>query len=72
LDLVIDTFRNIAEKQALQWFVGIFERTSMTFEQNILGARGINTAEPGNIEAILSTKFSGKSNGPRARVVING
>ena len=61
--MVVDAFRIIGEKQALQWFVEIFERTGPTFEQNILGAKGINTVEPDNIESILSTKFSGKAFG---------
>jgi hypothetical protein len=60
LDLVFEAFRNIGEKQALQWFVEIFERTGTTFEENILGAKGIDTVEPDNIESILATKFSGK------------
>jgi hypothetical protein len=60
LDLVFDAFRNIREKQALQWFVEIFERTGPTFEQDVLGSKGIGTVEPDNIESILSTKFSGK------------
>lgn len=60
MDLVIDAFRIIAEKQALQWFVQIFERTGPTFEQNVLGVKGIDTVEPDNLESILSTQFSGK------------
>ncbi|KAI4257252.1 MAG: hypothetical protein L6R42_005785 [Xanthoria sp. 1 TBL-2021] len=60
LDLVIDAFRIIAEKQALQWFVQIFEKTGPTFEQNVLGVKGIDTVEPDNLESILSTQFSVK------------
>jgi len=62
LDLVFDAFRKIGEKQALQWFVEIFEQTGPTFEQHILGAKGIDTVEPDNIESILSTRFSSKKN----------
>ncbi|KAL8679207.1 MAG: hypothetical protein Q9186_004504 [Xanthomendoza sp. 1 TL-2023] len=60
LDLVIDAFRAIAEKHALQWFVQIFERTGPTFEQNVLGIKGIDTVEPDNLESILSSNFAGK------------
>jgi len=60
LDLVVDAFRNIAEKQVLQWFTALFERTGVTFEQKILGAKGIDTTDPANIESVLSTKFSSK------------
>ncbi|CAF9905365.1 MAG: hypothetical protein HETSPECPRED_004969 [Heterodermia speciosa] len=58
LDLVVEAFSNIERKQALQWFVAICERTGPTFEQNILGVRGINTIEPRNIESIMSTNFA--------------
>ncbi|KAL8650886.1 MAG: hypothetical protein Q9226_004956 [Calogaya cf. arnoldii] len=58
LDLVIEAFRITAEKQTLQWFVKIFEKTGTTFEQHALGVRSINTVEPDNIESILSTQFS--------------
>ena len=60
LDLIVAAFRSIREKQALHWFVGIFERTGPTFEQKILGNKDIDTVEPANIESLLSTKFSGK------------
>ena len=61
LDLVVTTFRKIREKQALQWFLDVFEQTGPTFEQHILGAYGIDTIEPENLESILSTNFAGKS-----------
>lgn len=40
--------------------MSLIERTGDTFEQVILGARGIDTRDPKNIEAILSTQFNGK------------
>lgn len=43
----------------LDYFVSVVERTGNTFEQIILGARGINTVDPKNIEAVLSTLFDG-------------
>ena len=60
LDIVVNAFRVIAEKQALQWFTDIFERTGPTFEQQILGSKGIDTIEPENLESILSTDFACK------------
>lgn len=59
LDLVIDAFRIVGKKQILQWFVKLVEQTGPTFDQNILGSKGIDTIEPENIEPILST--SGKT-----------
>jgi len=39
----------------------VVEDSGTTFEQNLLGARGIDTIDPENIEAILSKKFNGNS-----------
>lgn len=58
--MLIEAFRITAEKQTLQWFVQIFERTGSTFEQYVLGVKSINTVEPDNLESILSTQFSCK------------
>lgn len=58
--MLIEAFRITAEKQTLQWFVQIFERTGSTFEQYVLGVKSINTVEPDNLESILSTHFSCK------------
>ena len=68
LDLVVDAFRNIGEKQAMQWFIEIFNETGPTFEQNVLGFKGIDTVEPDNIECVLSSDFSGKTSGLVATV----
>lgn len=38
----------------------IVDRTGTTFEQNLLGMRGIDTVDPVNIEAILSKQFTGQ------------
>ncbi|KAL8817202.1 MAG: hypothetical protein Q9223_003919 [Gallowayella weberi] len=65
-DLVIDAFRIIGERQALQWFVQIFERTGPTFEQNVLGIKGIDTVEPDNLESILSSHFAAYGLGARS------
>jgi len=44
----------------MKWFVEIVDKVGVpTFEQRLLGARVINTIDPKNIEAILSTQFNG-------------
>lgn len=48
-----EAFRNIGEKQVLQYFIEISEQTSSTFEQKVLGATSIDTVEPDSIETIL-------------------
>lgn len=45
----------------LSFFTSLIEETGVTFEQIILGGRGVGTIDPKNIEAILSTQFDGKS-----------
>lgn len=57
---MLDAFRMIGEKQALQYFVAIFDRNGPTFEQHILGFKGIDTIEPENLESVLSTNFACK------------
>lgn len=43
----------------MQFFLSVIEESGYTFEQALLGARGIDTVDPENIEAVLSTQFSG-------------
>ncbi|KAL8895763.1 MAG: hypothetical protein Q9192_003459 [Flavoplaca navasiana] len=57
LDLVMGAFRIIAENQALQWFVQIFDKTGPTFEQNVLGVKGVNTIEPEKLEVEEHTEY---------------
>ncbi|KAK2594964.1 hypothetical protein QQS21_007322 [Conoideocrella luteorostrata] len=52
--------------QILRFFLEVVEESGTTFEQNLLGARGVNTVDPRNIEAILSTNFNDYSLGLRA------
>ncbi|KHN98863.1 Cytochrome P450 [Metarhizium album ARSEF 1941] len=44
----------------------VVEESGTTFQQNLLGRRGVNTVDPRNIEAILSTNFNDYSLGLRA------
>lgn len=57
LDLLFEKFAADRTGTILDYFVSVVERTGNTFEQIILGARGINTVDPKNIEAVLSTQF---------------
>ena len=41
----------------MRFFVSVLERVGPTHEQLLLGSRSINTIDPENIEAILSTQF---------------
>jgi hypothetical protein len=46
-------------QQILKFFLEVIDESGTTFEQGLLGARGIDTVDPENIEAILSTQFEG-------------
>ena len=59
VDLLVEAFKADRLDQILTFFVSIVARTGTTFEQVILGARGIDTVDPENVEAILHTQFSG-------------
>ncbi|KAJ5997597.1 n-alkane-inducible cytochrome P450 [Penicillium canescens] len=54
------------KQQILQFFLDVVAESGTTFEQKLLFARGIDTIEPQNIEAILSTQFSGRINSETA------
>ena len=60
IDLLIEAFKADRVDRILDFFVSLVERTGTTFEQVILGARGIDTIDPENIEAVLHTQFNGK------------
>jgi len=57
LDLLVEAFKADQAGAILGFFQSIVERTGTTFEQVLLGNRGINTVDPKNIEAVLSTQF---------------
>ncbi|KAJ5995766.1 n-alkane-inducible cytochrome P450 [Penicillium waksmanii] len=58
LDLLIRAFRYDARKQILRLFVQVCNESGTTFEQHLLFARGVNTIEPRNLEAVLSSQFN--------------
>lgn len=41
----------------MQFFMTVIEESGNTFEQSLLGAVGIDTMDPENIEAVLSKDF---------------
>ncbi|PHH84806.1 hypothetical protein CDD83_1342 [Cordyceps sp. RAO-2017] len=66
LDLLVKAFQHARQMQILAFFLDVVEQSGTTFEQRLLGARGIGTVDPRNIEAILSTNFDDYSLGLRA------
>ena len=57
LDLLLEARRADQAGSILNFFLALMRRTGDTFEQILLGARGIDTHDPENLEAILSTQF---------------
>lgn len=52
-------FQANADNRMMALIVGLYRQHGDTFEHNILGARGIATINPLNLEAILSKQFNG-------------
>jgi hypothetical protein len=59
LELIVTAFQTARQQRLLRLMSEIVEKTGSTFEQSLLGSRGIDTVAPANVEAILSTKFTG-------------
>lgn len=59
--MLLKAFRYAGQDRIFEFFAEVVRDSGNTFEQNLLGARGIGTLEPENIEAILSTNFTGES-----------
>lgn len=60
LDMLAKALKYARTKRILQFFLDVVDENGTTFEQILLGARGIDTVDPENIEAVLSTKFDGQ------------
>ncbi|KAL6413894.1 cytochrome P450 [Ilyonectria robusta] len=56
LDMLSRAVKRSEDMQMLRFFVEVAEESGSTFEQHLLGSRGVNTVDPRNIQAILSTK----------------
>ncbi|KAF1984945.1 cytochrome P450 [Aulographum hederae CBS 113979] len=57
LDLVTAAFKANSSGHILSFFTRLIEESGTTFEQILFGSRGIDTIDPENIEAVLSTQF---------------
>lgn len=66
LDYLFKAFKYSRQQQVLQFFLDVVAESGTTFEQNLLGSRAIDTIDPANIEAVLSTNFQDYSLGLRA------
>ena len=60
LDLLVKVFRCAQEERVLRLFIQVVGDSGTTFEQSLLGVKGIDTIDPENLEAILSTDFASK------------
>ncbi|KAF2716591.1 putative cytochrome P450 alkane hydroxylase [Polychaeton citri CBS 116435] len=58
LDLITQAFKADRAHEILHFFLELIQQTGKTFEQVLLGARGIDTIDPLNIEAILNSQFT--------------
>ena len=65
IDRVEQIFRGDAENRLLELFTFHFRQTGYTLKQVLLGFTSYNTADPANMEAILSTHFKDWTFGPR-------
>ncbi|KAJ5109799.1 hypothetical protein N7532_002444 [Penicillium argentinense] len=54
-----ETFHYEREQRILLFFLDVVDKPGNIFEQNPLFARGIDTIEPENIEAVPSAQFTG-------------
>ena len=60
VDVIAEAIRTDRMGRLLSFFQSLVNETGNTFEQVLLGARGIDTQDPSNLEAILSTQFSSR------------
>lgn len=61
LDMLAKAAKYARTMQILQFFLDVVDDNGTTFVQELLGAAGIDTVDPENIEAVLSTNFEGTS-----------
>lgn len=60
LDLILGAQDADRNDKILHFFDKLIRQTGTTFGQTVLGARGIGTIDPVNIEAVLNSQFTGK------------
>ncbi|KAI1082173.1 cytochrome P450 alkane hydroxylase [Whalleya microplaca] len=68
IDRIEQIFRANSESRLMEEFLFHFRQTGYTIRQVLLGVTAYDTAEPANLEAILSSKFSDFSYGPRRAI----
>lgn len=61
--MLVKALKYARTMQILQFFLDVVDDNGTTFVQELLGATGIDTVDPENIEAVLSTNFEGSFNG---------
>ena len=60
VDLLSWAFKADRNGRLLDFFMAQVQKAGITFEQFLLGARGVNTLDPRNIEVVLSSRFRGE------------
>ena len=55
--MLLQAFHYERKKNFLQFFLEVVAENGNTFQQNPLFARSIDTTDPENVEAIVSTQF---------------
>ncbi|KAI1779447.1 cytochrome P450 alkane hydroxylase [Hypoxylon cercidicola] len=68
VDRLEQIFRANSESRLMEEFLFHFRQTGYTIRQVLLGITAYDTAEPANLEAILSSKFNDFGNGPRRAI----
>lgn len=72
LDLLYEAYRQAMEGRILRFFSILVGSMPPTFEQKLLGLSGIDTVDPKNIEAVLSTQFNGASTACISSILVKG
>lgn len=57
--MLVKALQYARSMQILRFFLDVVDANGYTFEQRLLGARGIDTVDPRNVEAVLSANFNG-------------
>jgi hypothetical protein len=70
LDLLYTAYLQAMEGRILRFFTNLVQSMPPTFEQKLLGLSGIDTVDPKNIEAVLSTQFNGTSTACISHILI--
>ncbi|KAK3318123.1 n-alkane-inducible cytochrome P450 [Apodospora peruviana] len=58
LDFLVKALEFNKRKQILKFFLDVVEESGATHQQHLLGGRAVNTIDPENVKAVLSTNFN--------------